>query len=157
MARTLIGCALLLAFFEVAATEPPIASAQSTERCAVVFQGASGKLEHQVLPSLKVLSLAPSETFALPPDAPTTVKVVQCGRPSLVPAEGDYKVLAAGFPLAIVADDRVGVLEMEEGKLRFNMINGEMKESEIPGIQEFLNKSQEHFNKAVPSEQAPDN
>lgn len=112
----------------------------------MLFEQMPGKLEHQVLPSLQVQTLTPSATFALPADAPANVKAVQCGRLALVPKDTDYKVLAAGFPFAIVADGRVGILEMEEGRVRFRMLEGKMTEAETDSVQATLNSSQEHLN-----------
>ncbi|MEG3158228.1 hypothetical protein ACKVMH_10120 [Lysobacter zhanggongensis] len=124
-------------------------SLTALEKCAVLFETPSGEIKQAFLPSLQVLSLAPDATFSLPPDAPPNVKAVQCGRHSLGPSQHDYKVLAAGYPFNIVADQRVGVLEIVKGQLRFRMLDGEMNESEIEHVQAFLNESQPLFNDAA--------
>ena len=113
-----------------------------TEQCAVLFENSSGLVEHKLLASLHVSDLADRSNFSLPADAPLKVQAIQCGRTSLVPLTYDYKVLAAGFPLAIVSGGRVGVLEALGGRVRFNMLDGEMTESEVKLVGVFLDRSQ---------------
>ena len=116
--------------------------ASVTEKCGVIFEESPGNTKSQLLPSLHLIDMTASSVFSLPEDSPANVKAVQCGRQSLVPLATDIKVIAAGFPLAIVSDDRVGVLEIIDGRLRFNMLEGEMTESEIHEIGDFLNTGQ---------------
>lgn len=99
------------------------------ETCDVVVQTASGKLERRNLPSLLVKSLA-AETFALPADAPPNIKMIQCARPTLLPAPADRKVVAAGFPFSVAAGKRVMLLTRQDGQLRYKMLTGELTEAE---------------------------
>jgi hypothetical protein len=115
----------------------------ATEKCAVLFEDSAGKMHSQLLPSLYVMSLAPDAKFSLPADAPSNVKAIQCGRPSLAPLAADLKVISAGYPIGIVSGGRVGVLSLPEGRLRFNMLDGEMTEAEIKEIGAFLDQGQE--------------
>ncbi len=119
----------------------------SSEKCGVIFENASGKPESRLLPGFSVASIANDAPFVLPAHAPPKVLAVQCGRTSLVPGRNDYKVLQAGFPFSIVADDRVGVLEVVEGRVRFNMLDGEMTEAELKPIGDFLDFAQAEMNK----------
>ena len=134
--------ACLLGFPVVAALPVPASNPTSIEKCGVLVAGPDGKDQVVLLPSLSVLTLSDDSTFVLPADAPSGVHVVQCGRGALVPRRNDYKVIAAGFPFIIVADDRIGALEIVDGQLQFNMLKGEMTEPEISLIQAFLNSAQ---------------
>jgi hypothetical protein len=128
-----------------AAMDAGTANSDELEKCAVLVESASGKLESKVLPSLHVLTQDADATFSLPTDAPPKVKGLMCGRQSIVPRANDYKVLVAGYTLNIIVDDRGGVLEIVDGQLRFRMISGEMTESEAQSVQTFLNESQPFF------------
>ena len=52
-----------------------------------------------------------------------TLKSFFCYRSDIVPDPGDYKVVKAGFPLMIYAQDdqrlRIAVLEMADGRLQY--------------------------------------
>lgn len=124
------------------------ASAESSdspdfEKCGIQSVGASGKSEFKVSPSFNVTPLTNSTEFSLPKDAPEKVQFIQCGRQSIVPKSNDYKVISAGYLFTIVADNRIGVLEMVKGQLQYRMIEGEMTEPERKEVLSFLNKSQE--------------
>ncbi|GAB1597180.1 hypothetical protein PAGU2638_28600 [Lysobacter sp. PAGU 2638] len=92
--------------------------------------------------SLHVAQLAGSEPFVLPAGAPTDVGFIRCERAGLLPLPGDYKVLAAGYPLVIVAGSRIAVLEVSEGRVNFRTLEGEFTEQEIPLIQAYVNRVQ---------------
>lgn len=124
------------------------------EKCGVLFRNASGTLENKVLPSLHLITLDDGATFSLPKDAPANVETLMCGRESITPHANDYKALIAGYPLNIVVDDRVGVLEVSSGQLRFRMIRGKMTEAETRSVQEFLNDSQKFFDAPESSEKS---
>ena len=113
------------------------------EKCGVIYEDSTGKLHSQVLPSLHVMTLPPGEAFSLPPDAPHNVKAIQCGRTSLAPLLADLSVISAGYLMAIVSGDRVGILSLPEGTLQFNMEDGEMTEAETEEIGAFLDQGQE--------------
>jgi hypothetical protein len=62
---------------------------------------------------------------AAPPGA--QVKSIFCARSDVVPAPGDYKVVAAGYPLMLFARDdsgatRIAVLETDAGALRLRSV-----------------------------------
>ena len=121
-------------------------SSNASERCAVLFQTPDGQIEHKELATLSLANLAPEAQFTLPHEAPENVKSVQCGRSTLVPGPNDHKPLLAGYPLSIVSDGRVGVLEAVNGQLRFRMLEGEMSASESEQAQTTLNAAQDQFN-----------
>lgn len=117
----------------------------AAERCAVLFETTDGEIEHAFLESLSVAELAQDQAFSLPPDAPPKVRSIQCGRETLVPGDNDLKVLRAGYPISIVANGRVGVLELVAGQLRFRMLSGDMTEPESILMQRTLNKAQDQL------------
>ncbi|HVW74817.1 MAG TPA: hypothetical protein VHC39_14370, partial [Rhizomicrobium sp.] len=58
-----------------------------------------------------------------PAPAGVTVKSIFCARSDIVPAQYDYRVVEAGYPLTIYARDangktRIAVLELDGGRLR---------------------------------------
>lgn len=110
------------------------------ESCDVVVQTTSGQLERRNLPSLRIKSLA-AETFALPADAPLNVKMIQCARPSLLPAPADRKVVAAGFPFSVAADKRVVLLTRQDGQLRYKMLSGELSEAETLLMEAYVTRN----------------
>lgn len=65
---------------------------------------------------------------------------IRCGRADIVPAANDWKVLAAGYPLAITEvtlehDARIGILEMVDGQVRYRLLTGRWREGEAPRLQ----------------------
>jgi len=126
------------AFAQAAAPQPQVPTRVAREKCGVIFEVPGSAPQSMVLPSIHLASLGESDAFSLPPDAPKGVKAVQCGRDTIVPFRYDYKVIQAGLPLSIVAEGKVGVLEIAEGKLRFRMLSGKMSESEQSFVGAFL-------------------
>src|SRR4249919_3779965 len=110
------------ALAQTAAPQPQAATSVAREKCGVIFEVQGSPPQSMVLPSIHLVTLGESDSFALPADAPKGVKAVQCGRDTIVPFRYDYKVIEAGMPLSIVAQGKVGVLEIAEGKLRFRML-----------------------------------
>ncbi|MEO8670227.1 MAG: hypothetical protein ABI411_02860 [Tahibacter sp.] len=122
MTMRLLGTALT-----AHASESAPAKTGVVEKCGVVTVGDDGQSSSDVLPSLKVVELtADDKAFVLPPDAPARVTAVTCGRASIVPAENDYKVLLAGFPFSIIADDRILWLELDNGQLQVSVKEGQL-------------------------------
>ena len=136
----------MLRFIQVLAVGLALCGAASAaEKCAVIFKAPDGALKTMVLPSLSVGGLAPDAPFQLPKDAPPDVKALMCGRDSLVPGPNDYKVLRAGLPISIVADDRLATLEASGGQLRFRVTQGQMTPEESTRTQAALNAQQAGF------------
>jgi hypothetical protein len=130
------------AFAQTAAIPSPAPAVVAREKCGVIFEAAGGQPQSMVLPSITLASLAEADSFVLPADAPKGVRAVQCGRDTIVPFRYDYKVIQSGLPLSIVAQGKVGVLEIAEGKLRFRMLSGKMSESEQNFVGAFLDAAQ---------------
>jgi hypothetical protein len=148
MKRTIFCCVIALAACKVAASDAGQTAnlvEASDEECAVLVESASGQVVRQVLPSLHVQSLNADEPFVLPVDAPANAKAIQCTRGELIPKHADYKVLAAGYPFAIAANGRVGILTVLEGRVRFNMLVGEMTEPEIQQVGAVLDQIQKQL------------
>src|SRR5262245_12233454 len=92
----------------VAVLIPSIVAAQEVveNACAVIARNDDGSLSSTQLDDLRVLEQTTKDGgFVLPASAPPGVEAIMCGRSSIVPALGDYKILLAGFPL-FIADDK---------------------------------------------------
>jgi hypothetical protein len=78
-------------------------------------------------------------------DIPAGASIV-CQRSSIVPAENDWKVPAAGYSLYLAngdgPDERIGVLELASGSYRYRLIRGTWTVDEQNGtearVQTFL-------------------
>jgi hypothetical protein len=74
---------------------------------------------------------------------------VMCGRSTMVPAEGDWKVLAAGHPLAIAdstpGSNRLAWLEISGGQVRYRFSLGQLTPAEAAATQPRLDAFQKHF------------
>lgn len=80
---------------------------------------------------LVVLPLSESDA-AFEAELPKDAKVM-CLRTGIVPAPGDWKVLAAGYTFYIaedIAQGRTGVLDMAGGRFRFRLLKGELSAQE---------------------------
>jgi hypothetical protein len=117
--------------------------------CLVITEDEAGETHAVEVPSLRVLEqTASTDTFALPADAPPSVRSVMCIRSSPVPAPHDHKVLAAGYPLYILVQDgsetkRIIVLEISGGQFRIRLTQGELSADEQRDIRARLNEFQE--------------
>jgi hypothetical protein len=132
------------------ASEPTSLPAIATvEKCGVVHELAQGSTATMLLPSIHVMGLGDESSFSLPPDAPAKVRAVQCARDVIVPQRNDYKVLAAGFPFAIISGDRVGVIEGLGRKLSFRMIKGYTTPAEQAAVDEAMKAAQIAFEKSL--------
>jgi hypothetical protein len=100
-----------------------------------------------VMPDLHVLAQTAAAGAFSPGLAPGSA--IECGRSDFVPAENDWKVLAAGYPLFIVdanpGADRIGVLEISDGQVRYRAIHGQFTPDEATRVQARLNAFQLHF------------
>lgn len=91
----------------------------------------------------------------MPSDAPEGVVALQCFRQKLALGPNDYKPLLAGYTLGIVTDDRVGVLEVVDGRLQFRMVAGALTAEESVQVEGALNIAQAKFNQLDASQSAP--
>ena len=115
-------------------------------RCAVVAKQPNGATKTVADPELHVIDETQAAgDFVYRRDPPA--EAILCGRADIVPAANDYKVILAGFTLGLSAQsadggNRVGVLEMSEGQLRFRMISGALSGDELQRLQIRLNEMQ---------------
>ncbi|MBX3697711.1 MAG: hypothetical protein KF811_07865 [Dokdonella sp.] len=134
----------------VSASGPGMQTPTTPEMCGVVFE-VDGKQNVLTLPSLHVMEGESTSAFVLPKDAPSETSALYCARDTLLPAKYDYRVLLAGFPLAIVApDDRKAVLELSaQNLIIYRMISGESSEDEMKEVRKSLNANQRLLDKAL--------
>jgi len=74
---------------------------------------------------------------------------IMCGRSSMVPAEDDWKVLAAGHPLAIAdstpGSNRLAWLEVSGGRFRYRFSEGRLTPDEAAATERRLDAFQKHL------------
>lgn len=131
------------------AAMPATATAQrplSEVRCDMLEQNR-GRLVTIRAPDLHVLSqTANGQRFA--PSIPQGIVGINCGRTSVIPAAWDDQVLALGVPLFISetgAPGRLGILEIDNGRYRFRMTQGEARPEEQAQIDARLRTYQARF------------
>jgi len=127
MLRTSLGAAIAL--LALAAGAPAHAQAGVTEKACRYLERQDGiSITHEA-PDLHVLALSePGAVFSA--ELPKGVLVI-CERSGIVPAAGDWKVVDAGFALALRdGKGRAGALEYGEGGFRYRMIQGKLEAGE---------------------------
>jgi hypothetical protein len=110
--------------------------AQREDRCDV--QARSGHdLQTVEMQDLHVLAQTGSgQAFA--PSLPNGAQAIVCVRTSIIPAAYDDKVLALGIPLIIVETGRphrLGVLEINDGRYRYRMMEGALATADQAAVQ----------------------
>ncbi|MGH6871300.1 MAG: hypothetical protein ACREHE_07325 [Rhizomicrobium sp.] len=111
---------LLLATIISLAASPVMADTVIEYGCVVLAKGPSGNVE-RILPDTKVLESTqslPKFSITLPPGY--SEASVQCSRSDLVPAENDWKVLRASYPLFITekATGHIITIELDKGQFK---------------------------------------
>jgi len=103
------------------------------------------------IPTKVVIPTEGKTKFTIDPPPGVKIGGIMCLRDSLIPLPNDYKVLLAGYPLAI--GDRgtghpeaMGILEVENGRLQFNMTTGKMTADQQARAQPRLDQLQRAFN-----------
>jgi hypothetical protein len=128
------------------AAQPATAPAPSLQefKCGVFVTSQSGKVGLKVLPAFHVLGMV---HFALPSDAPSGINSVFCVRSAIAFAANDYEVLLAGYPFIIYSADaeRIGSLEINNGRLQLRMLHGQMTPKEGDDGERYLNENQSKF------------
>ncbi|MBV8686743.1 MAG: hypothetical protein JOZ90_03755 [Alphaproteobacteria bacterium] len=140
---------LLLAALPVPAmaATPPV-DRPSESRCGYIVTDEHGTRTVDT-PALHVLA----DTSAEGPYAPPIPAgaALMCGRSSMVPAEGDWKVLAEGRPLYIVDSSpgagRVACLEMADGRVQYRFAKGRLTVAEAAATERRLNAFQKHLSR----------
>jgi hypothetical protein len=84
-------------------------------------------------------------------DAPAG-SVVMCARAALLPVANDAELIIAGFPFMIAEDpgDRIGVLEVSEGKFAFRMVQGKLTAAEQTQLAARLEEMHSLADKIIP-------
>jgi hypothetical protein len=127
--------------------------------CGRTLEAPGGLPQLVVDPSLHVLDQTRGGGKFDPGPAPAgvTIKSIFCARSDIVPAQYDYRVVEAGYPLTIFARDtsgktRIAVLELDGGQLRLRSA-GEagFTPDMVSRIQTFLDASIPLFGKAAPA------
>lgn len=111
------------------------------------LQMDDGRLQTVMEPELRVLrDTARSTPFE--PQLGADVVSIMCSRNHLVPAANDDKVLWLGLPLHIAemgSPGRLGVLELDNGRYRFRMLEGRLRAEEQAELDARLAEFQARF------------
>lgn len=132
---------LLPLLAQVAAAPAP--GPLSETRCMVIITDKDGTRMADT-PQLHVLA----DTRAAGPYRPPIPAgaAVTCGRSSMVTAENDWKVLAAGHPLAIIdstpGSDRLAWLELVKGRVHYQFTKGRLRPEEVDPTSDRMNAFQ---------------
>ena len=111
----------LLAFALAYAALPARADTVVEYGCVVLAQKPEGKVD-RILPDIRVLEPTQSQpTFSIALPSPYQKASVQCVRSDLVPAENDWKVLRAGYPLFITEKPTGNTISIGLDKGRFQV------------------------------------
>ena len=117
-----------------------------SEDCHMVVMAKGGK----PIPTKVVIPTEGNAKFTIDPPPGIKIGGIMCLRDNLIPLPNDYKVLLAGYPLAI--GDRgigyfesMGIFEVVDGRLRFNMTTGKMNADQQVRVQARLDQLQKAF------------
>lgn len=138
--------ALLLSAISTAVVADDLVAESS---CVVFVKDDAGQVQRLELSNVHVLEQTQSMAeFVLPSDVPTKPAGLMCYRSSIVPAQGDYKVLATGIPFYVSTEGieevhRVLVLEISGGQFRARLLKGVLSEPEAATLQKRLNHYQD--------------
>lgn len=130
------------------ATAPAAASQRELReiRCDMLEQ-QRGRMITIEAPDLHVLAqTANGRAFA--PVIPQGIAAISCGRTSIIPAAWDDRVIHLGLPLFIAevgSLNRLGVLEIDNGRYRFRFLQGQARPEEEAQINERIQAFQARF------------
>ncbi len=114
------------------------------------LQMDGGRVQTVMEPELRVLrDTARSTPFE--PRLDEDVVSIMCSRNHLLPAANDDKVLWLGLPLHIAemgSPGRLGVLELDNGRYRFRMLEGRLRADEQAELDARLAEFQARFQPA---------
>lgn len=146
-----LGAAIMIA--------TPASAADLTEfHCGRTLETSGGLPQLVVDPGLHVLEQTQDGGKFDPGPTPAgvTIKSIFCARSDIVPAQYDYRVVEAGYPLTIYARDasgktRIAVLELADGQLRLRSVGEAGFTPDMTRrIQAFLDASIPQFGKPSP-------
>jgi hypothetical protein len=134
---------------------PAAAADLSETTCIVMAEKPDGKVD-TVLKDIHVLEpdRTSTELVLMLPQGYSHGSVL-CGRSDIVPADTDWKVLAAGYTLGISSgsgsDSTLAILEIVDGRLRVRFVDGKANPDQALRIQSRLNQMQTAINAAYES------
>jgi hypothetical protein len=100
------------------------------ETCFAITKRAADQKFYNIPAKSVIQATEHDDKFVPEASAPgDTVVSFMCGRPDLVPAPNDYKLLKAGYPLYITDvgvghAKTLGTLELSDGQVRFRNVDG---------------------------------
>jgi hypothetical protein len=142
----------LFAFAVAFATSPARADTIVEYGCVVLAETPEGKVD-RILPDTKVLEPTQLQSkFSITLPSPYRRASIQCVRSDLVPAENDWKVLRAGYPLFITEKPTGNTITIELDKGQFK---GEFPQASVPGKDQ-LNRLQARMDQLQTSMQNAD-
>jgi hypothetical protein len=101
-------------------------------RCDLMETTREGRMSTIEAPDLHVLAQT-SAAGRFSTDIPEGTAGIMCGRSSILPAAHDDEVIYLGVPLFIAetgTPGRLGVLEIDQGRYRFRMLEGRLSAEE---------------------------
>ena len=101
-------------------------------RCDLMESTPEGRMSTIEAPDLHVLQQT-SAAGRFSTDIPEGTAGIMCGRSSILPAAHDDEVIYLGVPLFIAetgSPGRLGVLEIDQGRFRFRMLEGRLNAEE---------------------------
>lgn len=121
-------------------------------RCDLMEASPAGRMTTIEAPNLHVLQQTAAAGW-FNPDIPEGTSAIMCGRSNILPAAHDDEVIALGLPLFIAetgSGRRLGVLEIEQGRFRFRMIEGSLNADEQAMMDSRLDEFQRRVGTSTP-------
>ena len=113
-------------------------------RCDLMATTREGRMSTVEAPNLHVLQqTALAGRFR--PEIPEGTAGIMCGRSNILPAAHDDEVILLGVPLFIAetgSNGRLGVLEIDQGRYRFRMLEGRLSVDEQAAMDSRLDEFQ---------------
>jgi hypothetical protein len=113
-------------------------------RCDLMETAGGGRMSTIEAPNLHVLQqTAAAGRFS--PEIPEGTAGIMCGRSNIMPAAHDDEVIILGVPLFIAetgSAGRLGVLEIDQGRYRFRMLEGRLSADEQTAMDRRLDEFQ---------------
>jgi hypothetical protein len=122
MHRTTFAVAIAGTFALAMASSSAAAGQQTTpaETCDILVS-QDGVEQELTLPNYSVIEKTADPNFTVVPGPEAKLLAFVCDRADIVPAENDWKILAAGYKLHIRARGLEGILEMSGGSVRYHL------------------------------------
>jgi hypothetical protein len=117
---------MLFVFAAIMTASPAFADGLVETGCDVLATGSDGKID-AILTGTRVLEpTRTSQAFSITLPKGYHDASVRCDRSDLIPAENDWKVVRAGYPLFIsdTATNQMIVLELDKGQFKAETIKG---------------------------------